>query len=157
MKQPIPASQKKNKPKKPTDASSLFCRCYLGLCSPTSAFEAPAGGDALSSAPWLLHALLVSLSSAGITLQTHFPYAACFWSFAVRLQVCVWRGWTGYMWSKHCSSVTGGSFLLTLQPSSAHPRIFGRHFIPFIERVLGEGFGKRIRNSWKGRCCVFVS
>lgn len=91
MKRPNPASKKKNKKK--TDASSLFCRCYLNLCSPTSAFKAPAGGDALSSAPWLLDALPVSLSSAGITLQTYFPYAACFWSFALRLQVCVWRGW----------------------------------------------------------------
>lgn len=35
------------------------------------------------------HSLPVYLSSAGITLQTHFLYAACFWSFAVRLQVCV--------------------------------------------------------------------
>lgn len=48
-----------------------------------------------------------------------------------------------------CHGGVGGSFLLTLQPSSAHPRIFGWRFIPFIERVLGDGFGKRIRKRLK--------
>lgn len=85
-----PASQKNKRNTQKMVSSSLFCRCCLDLCSPTSAFKAPAGGDALSPAHRLLHSLPASLSSARITLQTHFPYAACFKSFAVRLQVlCV--------------------------------------------------------------------
>lgn len=91
MKRPNPASKNpQNNNNKNDDASSRSCRCYLDLCSPTSAFKAPAGGDALSSAPWLLHTLPVFLSSAGITLQTYFPYAPCFCSFCCALlQVCV--------------------------------------------------------------------
>lgn len=52
-----PIQQAKNPQNKETRKKmvsiSLFCRCCLDLCSPTSAFKAPAGGDALSSAPWL--------------------------------------------------------------------------------------------------------
>lgn len=64
------------RPGQKTDACSLFSLPYLAVCSPDSAFKAPAGGDTLSPAPWLPHTPPVYLPSAEITLSTPPSYAA---------------------------------------------------------------------------------
>lgn len=64
------------RPGQKTDACSLFCLPYLAVCSPASAFKAPAGGDTLSPAPWLPHPPPVYLPSAETTLSTPLSYAA---------------------------------------------------------------------------------
>lgn len=111
-------------------------------------------GGTLSSAPWLLHTLPASLSSAGITLQTHFPYAARFWSICWALTGPRVNGMKGIC-DQHAARLSR-AFSLPPAPSSAHPAVFGRHSIALIEHVLADRFGKHIKNSWKGRCCLFV-
>ena len=72
--------------------------CPIWLCALQPVFKASAGGDTLSSAPWLLYKTsLVYLPSAGITLNTHLSHTArlgksplCLsGSITVCLHVCV--------------------------------------------------------------------
>lgn len=133
-----------NRPSQKTDACSLFSLSYLALCSPTPVFKASAGGDTLSSAPWLLYKTSpVYLPSAGITLNTHLSHAArlgksplCLCgSITVFMLVCVWD-LRGSVSSKVqlCSwiSVMSVSFLPALATFICENVLFGIEDILFI-------------------------
>lgn len=159
MKRPNPASKKPQNNNKNDDASAHSCRCYLDLCSPTSAFKAPAGGDALSSAPWLLHTPPVFLSSAGITLQTYFPYAPCFCSFLLCAftGLCVWRGWRVMCDQNLARLSRGGPFYWHCSPRLLIHGYLGGVSSHLLNACLVMVLASASENGWKGRCCVFVS
>lgn len=142
--------------------------CPIWLCALQPVFKASAGGDTLSSAPWLLYKTSpVYLPSAGITLNTHLSHTArlgksplCLsGSITVCLYVCVcvcgWD-WEGVCHQEsNCVLSWGFHFYLQGYFHLWECLIWHRrHLIPLSDYMLWNCFGSHIKKKRQSSYCL---